>query len=147
MNPSLIKQQQNNLLLLATQYSQHDLDNVMAQNPMLTRNGLESQKSENYASNRAILKKSLKAFQLCCAYLSLCRRARRPCPDSLHSGILKNRVEYFTGTYIPSGAIVAAAECLGIKYKSDPMSTPYVWPHISSRLPFTMEMEMAARRL
>lgn len=147
MNPSLIKQHQDNLLRLATQYTQQDLDSVMEQNELITSIGLEMKESGNYVSNRAELKESLEAFQLGCAYLSLCNKKKTPCSYDLHSGYLKSRVEYFMGTYVPSGAIVAAAECLGIKYWSNPKNTQYVRLYISKKLPFSVEMEHIAREL
>ena len=141
---SVVKNQKENLLKQSQQFTQQYLDGVMKQNPNLTRNGLELPSTEDYAANRQYLKDSLEAFQLCCAYLSLCKRSKTPCRESLHSGYLKGYVERLMGTYVPSGSIVAAAEAIGIKYYSDIAKTPYVKLYISSKLPFAYELECIA---
>ena len=142
MTYSQINKVKENVLTRASEYTQAELDAVMAQNVNLTRNGIESTRSQNYASNRAELKESLKAFQMCCAYLSFCTRKKTPCKLSMHTGSLKSQIEYFTKVYIPSGALVAAADALGIKYKTFPEST-FVCLHISSKLPLSREMEFS----
>jgi len=114
MTPSQIKQQQDNLLRLSQLYTQQDLDEVMKQHPEITCNGIESRRSNNYESNRVYLRNSLKAFQLCCAFLSLCKRSKRASWDFTNNNYLKHRVEHFMHTPIPSGAIVASAEVVGI---------------------------------
>ena len=144
MTNSQIKQQQDNLLILSQQYTQDDLDTVMKQHLEITCNGIESRRSNNYESNRAYLKNSLKAFQLCCAFLSLCKKSKRSSWDFTNNNYLKHRVEHFMRTPIPSGAIVAASEVIGIKYKSD-SDTCYVSLYINRNLPITEEMEYAAR--
>ena len=145
MTPSQIKQQQQNLLRLSQQFTQDDLDTVMKQHPEITCNGIESRRSNNYESNRAYLRNSLKAFQLCCAFLSLCKRSKRASWDFTNNNYLKHRVEHFMRTPIPSGAIVAAAEVIGIRYKLVSEDTCYVSLYIDKNLPITEEMEYAAR--
>ena len=144
MTPSQIKQQQENLVRLSLQYTQQDLDAVMKQHPEITCNGIETRKSHNYESNRDYLKNSLKAFQYCCAFLSLCTKSNRTNWNYANNDHLKHLVEIFTHTPIPSGAIVAAAEVIGIKYKPD-SDTCYVSLYINRNLPITEEMEYVAR--
>ena len=147
MTHSQIKTQKINLQKQSRQFTQQELDAVMLQNPNITCNGLELPTSKDFAKNRHFLKESLEAFQYCCAYLRLCKKTKTPCRDSLHSGYLKSHVETVMKIYVPSGAIVAAAECLGIKYYSNIKNTPFVKLYISSKLPFTLEQELVAREL
>ena len=144
MNESFIKQQRLNLLRLANNYSQRDLDMVMAQNPNLSYFGLELPSSQDYAFNRNELKKSLKAFQLCCAFLSLCKKSKTVNVKITNNNYLKHRVEHFMKTPIPAGSIVAAADLIGIMYNSDVAKTPYVALYIKKDLPITQEMEFAS---
>ena len=137
-----VKPLQNTLLLLAENYTQHDLDKVLKQNPKITRDGYELPSSKTYATNRDGLKNSLRPFQICCAVLSECYRTDMP--NKMHSGQLKERIEYFMQAgYIPSGAVVAAAAHLGIKIVAD-KETPFVTLYMDS-FPITRELEYAAR--
>ena len=141
MNPSEIKQQQDNLLRLAKQYTQQDLDMVLLQNKDITYAGIQSRNHPLYAKCREDLKAALKEFQLACAFLSQCKRTKAINYKNSNSYWRKHRLERFIGTYIANGSIIAAAACLGIKYEVDGTN---VWLAISKELPITDEMnEMA----
>jgi len=144
-----IKPLQDQLWQLSTEYTQADLDKVLENNPNLTSNVLESRKSHTFNEHREYLKKSLKAFQLCCAFLSLCKKSTKASLVYTNTNLLKHRLQHFIGNdnYIPAGAIVAAADHLGIKYNADVTDNPCVCLYIKSELPITQEMEFIAREL
>jgi len=144
MNPSEIKQQQDNLLRLAKQFTQLDLDIVLLQNQDITYAGIQSRNHPLYAKCRVDLQAALKEFQLECAYLSQCKRSKSINKKNSLSYWQKHRLEKFIGTYIANGSIIAAATCLGIKYVADKSNPMNIWLAISKDLPITDEMnEMA----
>lgn len=144
MTSEYIKQKQHEMLELSKDYTKEDLDRVLLKNAFLTCDGIESPESKNYLSNRESLRESLKAFQLCCAFLSLCTRSKRVNYRFTNSNYLKHRIEHFMQAYIPSGAIAAAADYLGIRYKTLFKSSEYVVLFIKTCFPITEEMEYAA---
>jgi hypothetical protein len=141
---SQIKQQQDNLLQLAKQYTQQELDSVIQQNKDITYAGIQSKEHPLYEKHRADLKNAQKEFQLACAFLSQCKRTRTINKQNSLSYWLKHKLERFTGTYIANGSIIAAAAALGIRYEEE---GPNVWLAISKDLPMTQEMEFIARGL
>ena len=144
MNPSEIKQQQENLICLSKLYTQQDLDMVLLQNKEITYAGIQSRNNPIYAKCREDLKAALKEFQLACAFLSQCKRTKAINHKSPNSYDLKHRLERFIGTYIANGSIIAATVCLGIKYEAD---GPNIWLAISKDLPITDDMDKMAMRM
>ena len=144
MNPSEIKQQQENLICLSKLYTQQDLDMVLLQNKEITYAGIQSRNNPIYAKCREDLKAALKEFQLACAYLSQCKRSKSINKRNSLSYWQKHRLEKFMGTYIANGSIIAAATCLGIKYVADKSNPMNIWVAISKDLPITDEMNEIA---
>ena len=147
MNPSEIKQQQDNLIRLSKLYPQQDLDMVLLQNKDITYAGIQSRNHPLYAKCREDLKAALKEFQLACAYLSLCKRSKSINKNNSLSYWQKHRLEKFIGIYIANGSIIAAATCLGIKYAADKSNPMNVWLAISKDLPITDDMIQLAMSL
>lgn len=141
MNQLQLQQIIENMRRLSQEFSHRDFENVISQNPNLTVHGLYLPHSKSFTEDRKELSKYLQEFQYCCAYLSLFQRSKRPCKEAFHSGYLKHHIERLMKSYVPSGCIVAACDCLGIKYWSDPKNTPYVKPYIKSELPVPVEVE------
>ncbi|MBI2417629.1 MAG: hypothetical protein HYV28_06940 [Ignavibacteriales bacterium] len=137
MNESQVKQIRDNIKRLAQEFSHRDLDNIMLQNPSITSAGITSLKHESYTEWRAQLQQAFPEFQLACAFLSLCKRTKSVNHKNALSYWQKHKLERFMGTYIPNGAIIAAAACLGLKYEVDGAN---VWLAIHKNLPITDEM-------
>jgi len=136
---SQIIQQQQIFHQLSKQFTQSDLDTVMAQNPEITSIGILSSQDSLYLGSRIDLQASLKEFQLSCAFLSKCKKSNTLNNKNGSSYSLKHRIERFLGIYITNGAIIAAAICLGIDYKQVQYS-PHVCLAIKKDLPITDEM-------
>ena len=148
MNPSEIKQAQDHLYRLSKLYTQQDLDLVMQQNQNITSFGLSHPSHPRYVQERVDLKNSLVEFQLACAFLSNCKRTKAINYKNSLSYWLKHRLEGFIRPqYISNGAIIVAADCLGIKYVEDRSNPSNVWLAISKDIPITDDMNEMARSM
>ena len=88
-------------------YTQEDLIRVMDNNPDLTSNGFGNLNPVEFKNFRQQLRNSLREFQSCCVYLSLCKKSKR-IYKILSSYGLKSRVEFMNG-YVSNGSFIAAA--------------------------------------
>ena len=103
-----------------TNHSQADLNKVMDNHPDLTAHGFGSLNPVEFKNFRQQLKNSLREFQSCCVYLSLCKKSKRMY-KLLSSYGLKSRVEFMNG-YVSNGSFIAAALHCGFSVSRIPNS-------------------------
>jgi hypothetical protein len=118
-----------------------DLLNAVEKESMLTNFGIgipsatpKNKRKEIFQKERESLKKNFEQFQVCCEWLSLCRRRKTINTKIGTSYGLKHRVEKHFGKYVTNGAFIAAVIHLGIPYKIA-TGSPNIKVALSSSLP------------
>lgn len=120
-------------------FTKVDLLNAIEKEPMLTNFGIgilsttpRNERKGTFQKERESLKNNFEQFQVCCEWLSLCRR--RKTINSQTSYGLKHKLEKHFGKYVTNGAFIAAVIHLDIPYKITP-GRPNIEVALSSSLP------------
>lgn len=121
-----------------------DLRKAFEVEPTLTDFGMGIYQQKRYKPDEAACKieadradiltndRFLRMFQVCCAWLSLCKTRKTTNRKVGTSYALKHRAERYFGEYVTNGAFIAAVIHMGIPYKTFP-NFPNIEVALSSR--------------
>lgn len=107
--------------------TQQDLLSAMDKESLLTDFGIgiwhehqklpKEQRREKFKQERQSLADNFEHFEVCCQWLSLCKRRKTVNHGIPSSYGLKHMAEDYFNTYVTNGAFIAAVIHLGIPYK------------------------------
>lgn len=127
-------------------FSQADLFNAIEKEPLLTNSGIgifslrkltSNERKRKFQEKRGALKNNLEQFQVCCEWLTLCRKRKTINPEIGTSYGLKHQVEKYFNKYVTNGSFIAAIIHSGVLYKIDPDSIN-IEVALSSKLPLLL---------
>ena len=128
------------------QATEKDFKKVISEVPGLVSWGLSvKRRNEKYYRGRFLLKSYVPEFQLCCDWLSLCKKRKTVNRRIGSCDTLRRTVESWAGCYISTGALIAAVFHMGITYEEF-TDFPNVYIALSSRCPF-LKRSLEKRRV